>query len=338
MIYTILVTDKCNLKCSYCYEGENKNKKNMTIQTADEVVKFIKKTSDIISKRKSRIVFHGGEPLLNLNVIKYIKQKIDSEIPNSNNFIYEITTNGTLIDDEIIGFIKDNNISLSISIDGSKESHDTYRIFHNGLGSYDTVINNIRLLIKNKIIPRCRMTYSSNTFKELHQGILELQKLGLSTFATSANFYDNTWNKDSINEFKLEIEKLIKVHKEHNIHISIVDQNQICKLQSDCFGGISSFAISPDGLIYPCVFNISSKKFIIGNVFNFNYEKIANKMYNFHKKINECESICNGCGAEELCKGSKCKLLNYMVNKSYSIPPSITCEMMKIELDTYKKF
>lgn len=336
MIYTILVTDVCNLKCSYCYEGENKNKEHMTIQTADEVIKFIKETSEA-SKKNSRIVFHGGEPFLNFNLIKYLKTKIDTEIPNSNNFIYEITTNGTLINNEIIEFVKENSIKLSISIDGSKESHNKYRIFHNDLGSYDIVIKNIKLLIENNITPRCRMTFSANTFKYIHKGVSELNNLGLNTFAISANFYDNTWTTKSINEFKLEVDKLIQTQKEKNIHISIVDKNQICKLQSDCFGGIASFAISPKGMIYPCIFNISDKKFIIGSVFDFDYEKITTKMYNFHKKISEHESICNECGAKELCKGSKCKLLNYMVNKSYSLPPIITCEMMKIELDTYKK-
>ncbi|MFR4164063.1 MAG: radical SAM protein [Paraclostridium sordellii] len=337
MIYTILVTSDCNLRCSYCYEGEKKNKQNMTIETADKVIDFIKKTFPKSESKKPHVVFHGGEPFLNFKIIKYIKTKLDNEMSN-NDIIYEITTNGTIINDEIIKFLKENNIQLSISIDGSRDAHNKYRIFSNGKGSYDIVIKNTKYLLANNLDLRCRMTYNSDNFRDLFTGICELKNIGLDLFATSANFYDKSWTKNSIAELREEIGKLMKLHKENDIHISIVDKSQICKKQGDCFGGITSFAITPEGTIYPCIFNINSKKFAIGTVYNFNYNEIKNKMYSFHREVISLDSECNDCGVKELCKGSKCKLLNYMVNKSYGTPPSITCELMKIELDTYKKY
>lgn len=336
MNFTILVTSECNLKCSYCYEGKKDNK-NMTVDTADSVIEFIKQTLKESQDKKLNINFHGGEPFLNFNILKYIKQKIDSDIKDIDSIRYEITTNGTIIDDEIIKFLNSNDIKLSISIDGSKKSHNEYRVFHNGKGSYDTVINNLEILLSNNIIPRCRMTYSSSNFKELLNGILELKDMGIYIFATSANFYDNSWTGSDIEELKLEIEKLIKLCEENELYISMVDKTQICKLQSDCFGGITSFTIDPSGMIYPCVFNVNNKAFIIGDVYESCYKKIIKDMYQFHKNVFESKSICNSCGAKELCKGSKCKLLNYMVNGIYGQPPTITCEMMKLELDTYEK-
>lgn len=336
MIYTIVVTNECNLKCSYCYEGE-KNKQSMSIETADKVIDFIKKTFMKTKSKETHIVFHGGEPLLNLKIIKYIKIKLDNEI-NNDDIIYEMTTNGTIMNSEILEFLNDNDIQLSISVDGSRKSHDKYRVFRNGKGSYDIVIKNLKQLVANNLIPRCRMTYSSDNFRELFNGILDLKNIGLNLFAISSNFYDKSWTRDSVDELKEDIEKLIKLQEENNIHISTVDKSQICKKQGDCFGGITSFSISPEGKIYPCIYNINSEKFEIGTVYDFNYKEIENKMYNFHKKVISINSECNDCGARELCKGSKCKLLNYMVNKSYAIPPSITCETMKIQLNTYKKY
>ena len=337
MNYTIVVTNKCNLKCSYCYEGE-KDYKSMTIETADYVVDFIRKTLEESKDEKINIIFHGGEPFLNFNIIKYIKQKIDTDIKSIKHIKYEITTNGTIMNKDIIDFIHNENIKLSVSVDGTKVSHNQYRVFHDGKGSYDTVINNLDILLLNNIIPRCRMTYSSSNFKELLNGIIELKNRGISLFATSANFYDTLWTKSDIEELKLEIDKLIELSINENLNISMDDKTQICKAQSDCFGGISSFTIDPNGMIYPCVFNINNDRFIIGNVYEFSYDKIKKDMYKFHKELYfESVSICDTCNANEICKGSKCKLLNYMVTGMYGNPPAITCNMMKIELDTYKK-
>ena len=162
-----------------------------------------------------------------------------------------MTTNATVLNQEIIDFIKENNIALSVSVDGTKYAHDQYRKFENGKGSYELVCKNITELIKNGIKVRCRLTYRATTVSELYRGIVELSDLGIENFVPVADFYDTTWAEEKINILEKEIEKMISDKKFKNLKVSIIDKKHLCLKQADCFGGIVSFTISEVGNIYP---------------------------------------------------------------------------------------
>src|SRR6185437_13291070 len=138
------VTNQCNLSCTYCYEyGEDKivdtengkKPKFMNEETARESVEFMFKESG--DNKMAHLTFFGGETLLNFPVLQktvlYARQRA-AELGKQVDF--SLTTNATLLKPEVIEFLADNGVGVTISIDGPKEMQDKFRVFHNGQGSY----------------------------------------------------------------------------------------------------------------------------------------------------------------------------------------------------------
>src|SRR3954465_806194 len=150
------VTNQCNLSCTYCYEyGEDKivdtengkQPKFMSEETARASVDFMLKESG--TNELAHVTFFGGETLLNFPVlvktVAYARQR-GAELGKKVDF--SLTTNATLLKPEIIEFIAENQIGVTISIDGPREVQDKFRVFNNGAGSYDLVAPKIRELLK----------------------------------------------------------------------------------------------------------------------------------------------------------------------------------------------
>ncbi len=146
------VTDKCNLKCRYCgygelYCGYDKRKgKNLSPQTAlnflDYCLEKISSTNRYQTNKKCAISFYGGEPLLNVGLIKKIVERVKQKKIPRENYFFNMTTNGTLLDQHI-DFLMENDFMIGISLDGN-ERHNTYRIFPDGRQSYQKVLENIK--------------------------------------------------------------------------------------------------------------------------------------------------------------------------------------------------
>ena len=150
------VTNQCNLSCEYCYEyGEDKivdtengrKPKFMSEQTARDSVDFMLRESG--DNKVAHVTFFGGETLLNFPVLQktiaYARQR-GAELGKQVDF--SLTTNGTLLKPDVIEFLAENQVGVTISIDGPKEVQDKFRVFHNGTGSYDVVAPKIQELLK----------------------------------------------------------------------------------------------------------------------------------------------------------------------------------------------
>ncbi|HLP59783.1 MAG TPA: radical SAM protein [Candidatus Deferrimicrobium sp.] len=145
---TLVVSEKCNLRCKYCaYSGQylyNRKHSNkiMNIETMKKAVDFY--FSHNTANKEKNISFYGGEPLLNFNTIKECVNYCKNQYCRETQF--NMTTNGTLLNEEKINFLAENNFSLLISIDGPKEIHDRYRVFKNAKGTFNTIIKNIKFM------------------------------------------------------------------------------------------------------------------------------------------------------------------------------------------------
>ncbi len=147
---TLQLTQRCNLRCKYCIYSEDVNmhqrshsNKDMHWETAKKSIDFLREHS--VDSTQVNIGFYGGEPLLRFSLIKqivaYAREKFDGK-----ELAFTITTNGTLLNEEIISYFEKEDVQLMISLDGPKEIHDKNRVFPNGQGSFDTVMENLERL------------------------------------------------------------------------------------------------------------------------------------------------------------------------------------------------
>jgi uncharacterized protein len=196
------VTNQCNLSCTYCYEyGEDKivdtengrKPKFMSEETARESVDFMLREAG--DNPLAHLTFFGGETLLNLPVLKstiaYARERA-AEVGKEVDF--SLTTNATLLKPDVIEFLAENRVGVTISIDGPKEVQDQFRVFSNGTGSYDIVIPKIReLLRRHRTRPvGARVTLTTNQL-DIHRIFQHLTEeigfweVGFAPVTTSPN-------------------------------------------------------------------------------------------------------------------------------------------------------
>lgn len=139
----------CNLACPYCYEGQKKECKKISYAEIDTILAFVKQKIEnpepgIFIKRVACSLF-GGEPLLCLKELKYFCEGITSLASQNNlELIFSMTSNFTLVNDEVLEFIRKYNITTQVTIDGTRDEHDTRRISKDGKGTYDIILHNLR--------------------------------------------------------------------------------------------------------------------------------------------------------------------------------------------------
>lgn len=167
VMYEILPTTACNARCSYCFE-EGICPKTMTLETADAVADFI--ISRSTDNNSILIQWFGGEPLLNPEAITHITKKLDTVLtPKNVKLTYKMTTNGSLINDEIVEKFKNVwHISrVQITLDGLKEEYEKRKAYINLPNAFEHVINNINKLANNDIMVSIRLNYDLENIQDI---------------------------------------------------------------------------------------------------------------------------------------------------------------------------
>jgi uncharacterized protein len=147
------VTNQCNLSCKYCYEfGEDKlansegKTKYMPVETAEESIDYLLANSP--GRPSVHVTFFGGETLLNFDVMRSaVKYAVVKAKEAGKAIDFSLTTNGTLLNEEVIEFLSEYRIGVTISLDGDREMNDQFRVFHDGRGSYDVIAPKVKALL-----------------------------------------------------------------------------------------------------------------------------------------------------------------------------------------------
>jgi len=176
-------TNQCNLACTYCYEySEDKiaqsagKEKFMSKDIAEASVEMLLRES--ASRRNIHVTFFGGETLLNVSVmrstVEYAKRR-SAELNKKVEF--SLTTNGTLLTEEIIEFLSEHRVGVTVSMDGDKELNDRQRIFHDGRGSYDVIVPKVKMLLKrhrtNSIGARVTLTAGVSDVRRIYRHLTQ---------------------------------------------------------------------------------------------------------------------------------------------------------------------
>lgn len=326
------VTTACNLRCKYCIFGGNyklmRSHENgkMKWQTAKKAIdlyfSLFKEAEEYNYVRKPMITFYGGEPLINFQLIKECILYIENNY-SEYNVNYSLTTNGTLLNDEIIDFLYKHNINAIVSLDGPREEHNRNRVYRNGQGTFDDVYENIsKLSIKfqRPIFTICVYDVKSDIkkiskFYDTTNTVICLNTTPVKSFGS--NYYNQFTDdeKNVFNDREKEMKKyfLENVAGDYNKILDFLDRyfvdrcatffcsfadthsinGKLAKCTNACIPGQKIF-VSAEGKLYVC--EKVSHTFSIGNVEEgLDYGKIVDLQNKY-------------CGAIEGCK--KCKIRN----------------------------
>ena len=309
----------------------------MTIETAKQTVDFIIKNT----QKGDEIIFglFGGEPLLRFDQIEKITEYIKKETANAGfrNRI-SITTNGTLLTEKTLEFIKKHDISLCISIDGPEEVHNKYRVYKNGRGSFKKVYENIKLTREILDFFQVNAVYGPDTIEYLPETAKLLVGLKVPAIHLNLNITSD-WSKTPTNIFSETYKKIgdlyIKNYQDGNeVTINIIDNKVILLLKGGfseidvCGMGETELGISPAGNLYPCerlIGEDNSPKFFIGNVYDgFDTPRLEKVIANRGNAKEECKS----CKYEPYCM-SWCGCTNYHMSGQTNQPSITLCASEK---------
>ncbi|WP_148552106.1 radical SAM/SPASM domain-containing protein [Paraclostridium bifermentans] len=333
MDVSLWVTTDCNLSCKYCYEGLEKEKQYMTKEVIENSINYAFKYLQFIDKNDFRVQIHGGEPFLGFDLIKYIVYRFKEECKIRNIKVsFFTTTNATIMNEEIFQFIKKEMPQISISLDGTKKTHDKYRVFKNGNGSHEITLKNALKLLENSVQVRIRTTFDSQSVNNLYEDVKFLVEKGFKCIVPEPNLLDTNWNEESVQVLENQIIKLQNYMKSKNDVLLSLTYKGLFKLKGNCSGGITSLNIHPDGSIYPCTMVTGNKEFCIGDIYNGVDIRKRDNLLSYSKNINR---ECDGCKIYSFCKGSRCKMINKLITNDYYKPPVMQCiiERMNYKLN-----
>lgn len=332
MNFNIFFTNSCNLNCYYCYEKE-KNEKVISKKVLDQTLNFM--DSVIKDNEESiNVTTHGGEPFIAYDMIKYFIQEARRRFPKIQ---FSMTTNATLLTDEKIEFIMENYKSFAVSIDGIKKAHDANRVFKDGSGSYDIVINNIKKVLQKGFPAQARMTINPYNYQYLSEGIIELIEIGFTDIMPMPDTFTNEWSEEMFDDMKKELKKVILYLKSNqldtDVSIGLIDAVK-CKMKnSSCDGGITTFSINTDGEVYPCMLVNGRKEYNIGSV----TRGISNeKLEHVHCCDSEIIQECQGCTRYDYCTNTRCKIINEVVQGNANYPIVARCKVENIAVELYE--
>ena len=333
MEYVIYLTDNCNLSCNYCYQ--NKEKKDIKFEYIKSLIDY-----EITQKNKYSIInFYGGEPLLKKDLIKATINYIKSA-KTKTKFYYGITTNGTLLDDDFIKYMKKNNfVNIGYSFDGMKRTHDLNRLTIDGKETFDIVFNNSKKII-NKF-PRvvATLVICKNTLKNLAENVEFLYKIGFKHINLLFDYFQN-WTDKDLPEIKKQYSNIAQIYtnkilSNKDFNISLIDDKIQSYIKEDyncnenCKMGIKLIILGTDGNLYPCMQFVKNKKFIIGNCENgIDFNARANLVKNSRKE----DMLCKKCSINKRCNHT-CSCKNYILTKDINKLSPIICEIEKILIE-----
>ncbi len=319
------VTNQCNLACTYCYEyGEDKivdtengkQPKFMSFETAKQSVEFMLKESG--DSPTAHLTFFGGETLLNFPVLKqtvaYARQRA-AEIGKDVDF--SLTTNATLLKPDVIKYLVENQIGVTISFDGPPEVQNKFRVFHNGTGSYDIVAPKIKeLLQKHRTRPvgaRVTLTNANLDIRQIYEHLTEefgFREVGFAPVTTSANrayAMDEAGYDHMLVQFTALAEEFKEAaiagrhHGFSNVKETIQEIHQGMSKAYPCGAGLGLMGVSTSGDVALCHRFAGSDSHKLGTVFD-GVDKAAQVSFlDTHHLANKTD--CSTCWARPVCSG-----------------------------------
>lgn len=277
------IAHDCNLACQYCFaeEGEYHGKRElMSYEVGRKALDFLVANSG--NRRNLEVDFFGGEPLMNFQVVKdLVAYGRSLEETHDKKFRFTLTTNGVLLNDDIMEFANQEMGNVVLSIDGRKEVHDRMRPFRKGAGSYDLIVPKFQKFADSRHQEKyyVRGTFTHNNL-DFSKDVLHLADLGFKQISVEPVVAQETDSyairEEDLPQLMEEYENLalemVKRHGKENdfnfFHFMIDLEGGPCvaKRLSGCGSGTEYLAVTPTGDLYPCHQFVGNTDFLMGNV------------------------------------------------------------------------
>lgn len=335
------IAHDCNLACKYCFaeEGEYHGRRAlMSLEVGKKALDFLIENSG--NRRNLEVDFFGGEPLMNWDVVKeLVRYGRSKEKEYDKNFRFTLTTNGVLLDDEVMEFVNKEMSNVVMSLDGRKEINDKMRPFRNGKGSYDLIVPKFQKLAESRKQTNyyIRGTFTRNNL-DFSNDVIEYADLGFKQMSIEPVVADPdepyALREEDIPKILEEYDKLaveyIKRYKENrgfNFFHFMIDLKQgpcVLKRMAGCGSGTEYLAVTPWGDLYPCHQFVGQEEFLLGNVF----DGITNTAVRDEFKLCNvyAKDKCKECFAKFYCSGG-CAANSYKFHGKITDAYDIGCEM-----------
>ena len=340
------VSHDCNLRCKYCFADEgayHMRRETMPLSVAKAAVDFLLRES---GKRKVlEIDFFGGEPLMNLDVVKETVYYAKAEAAKlGKRFLFTTTTNGLLLDDDAIAFFNEEMENVVLSLDGRPEVHDAVRKTVSGKGSYAAVIEKIKKFVRSRGDKHyyVRGTFTAKNL-DFSKDVLFLADEGFDSLSVEpvvTDIPDLELKEEHLPALVKEYERLCDEYVKREaegkgfnfFHFNVDLEGGPClqKRVSACGAGNEYLSVVPNGDLYPCHQFAGDASFRMGSVFaGIERTDLREK---FAKSCLFTRKKCGDCFAKFICSGG-CSANNYHFNGDIEEPYAMTCAMMKKRIE-----
>ena len=337
------IAHDCNLACRYCFAGEGEyhgHRALMSLEVGKKALDFLVANSG--NRVNLEVDFFGGEPLMNWDVVKGIVEYGRSlEEPHNKKFRFTLTTNGVLMNDEIMEFANREMANIVLSIDGRKEIHDKMRPFRGGQGSYDLIVPKFQKVAESREQTRyyVRGTFTHNNL-DFSRDVLHLADLGFQQISVEPVVAKPTdsyaLTEEDLPKLMEEYDKLAvemlrrrREGKPFNFFHFMIDLEGgpcVAKRLSGCGSGTEYLAVTPWGDLYPCHQFVGDEKFLMGNV---EEGVLREDIRDEFKCCNVyAKEKCKNCFAKFYCSGG-CAANSYNFHGTINDAYDLGCELQR---------
>ena len=341
------IAHTCNLNCAYCFASQGKyhgDRALMSFEVGKRALDFLIENSG--TRHNLEVDFFGGEPLMNFDVVKQLVAYARSiEKEKGKNFRFTLTTNGMLIDDDVIEFANKECSNVVLSLDGRKEIHDRFRVDYQGRGSWEKIVPLFQKLVKARggkdYYMRGTFTHANPDFLKDIQVMLDLgfNELSMEPVVCAAGDPSELTEEDmpivmeqyeKLAELMLQKDKEGKPFTFYHYMIDLTGGPCIYKRISGCGSGTEYMAVTPWGDLYPCHQFVGDDKFKLGDI----WQGVTNTE-------TQCEFAacnvyarpeCRDCWARLYCSGG-CAANAYHATGSVTGVYKYGCELFKKRME-----